>query len=139
VSRVYSTVLFAIPRHYFTYALSIYISFFKYIYKIDSRVSRLRNFLLTGTLPYKGFTFDSPEGPLFATPRHYYTITACYIYIIDSLFDIYISFDSSFAHFLPELIYYLSPKAQPTFFFGNTIHAACFCTELFFSLLILLG
>jgi hypothetical protein len=25
------------------------------------RVSRLRNFLLTGTLPYTGFTFDSPE------------------------------------------------------------------------------
>jgi hypothetical protein len=27
VSRVYSTVLFAIPRHYYTYALSIYIIF----------------------------------------------------------------------------------------------------------------
>jgi hypothetical protein len=54
------TVLFAIPRHYFTYALSIYI-IFSYIYKIAHRVSRLRNFLLTGTLPYTGFTFDSPE------------------------------------------------------------------------------
>jgi hypothetical protein len=32
-----------------------------YIHKIDSRVSRLHNFLLTGTLLYARFTFDSPE------------------------------------------------------------------------------
>jgi hypothetical protein len=29
--------------------------------RFDSRVSRLRNFLHTGILPYTGFTFDSPE------------------------------------------------------------------------------
>jgi hypothetical protein len=32
-----------------------------YMYRIDSRVSRLRNFLLTGILPCTGFTFDFPE------------------------------------------------------------------------------
>jgi hypothetical protein len=59
-------------RHYFITAL----------YKIDSRVSRLRNFLSTGTLPYTGFTFDSPERPssLLYQLRFFY-----------------------FAHFLPEL------------------------------------
>jgi hypothetical protein len=31
------------------------------LYKIDSRVSRLRNFLLTGNLPYNGFTFEVLE------------------------------------------------------------------------------
>jgi hypothetical protein len=29
--------------------------------RIDSRVSRLRNFLLTGILPYTAFTFEVPE------------------------------------------------------------------------------
>jgi hypothetical protein len=36
-------------------------SLYKIDSRVDSRVSRLRNFLLTGTLPYTGFTFDSPE------------------------------------------------------------------------------
>jgi hypothetical protein len=32
---------------------------------IDRRVSRLRNFLLTGILPYTGFTFAVPEHPSY--------------------------------------------------------------------------
>jgi hypothetical protein len=35
------------------------------LYKIDSRVSRLHNFLLTGTLLYTGFPFDLPERPSY--------------------------------------------------------------------------
>jgi hypothetical protein len=50
------------------------------IYKIDRRVSRLRNFLLTGILPCTGFTFNLPEHQSYiyillyctATPRHYF-------------------------------------------------------------------
>jgi hypothetical protein len=78
------------------------VSFYKYIiYKIDRRVSRLRKFLLTGILPYTGFTFDLPKHQSYiyyillyytsdraanpkvlfvATPRHYFTY-ALSIYI----------------------------------------------------------
>jgi hypothetical protein len=60
---------------------------------------------------------------------------------IDSLFAIYISASILlFAHFLPELLHYSSPKAQPMLFFWYyTIHAACFCIDPFFFPLILLG
>jgi hypothetical protein len=151
-----------------------------YRYFIERRVSRLRNFLLTGTLSHTGFTFDLPgspsyiyntcksEGPFviptttilfykykiyistvasrdcvdslltgilpytgftFAAPEHqsyidiYRKYIAALINKIDSLFDIYQLRFFSFAHFLPELIYYPSPKlifkAQPKFFFGT--------------------
>jgi hypothetical protein len=57
-------------------------------YYIDRRVSRLRNFLLTGSLPYTGFTFDLPE-------RQSYIIYYLRLYIfskIESCILIYISY-----------------------------------------------
>jgi hypothetical protein len=117
-TRVYPDTVFRIPFviHATTilfYKYKIYISdLLPYIqdrYSIDRRVSRLHIFLLTGSLLYTGFTFDSPECP-------------SYIYIIYQLRFV------SFAHFLPELISYLSPKRPlidskyiqgPTTFFGT--------------------
>jgi hypothetical protein len=97
-------------RHYYITAL----------YKIDSCVSRLCNFLLTGNLPYTGFTFDLPECQSYiiyiSAPVQFLLDQILYSYIYQLRFFY-------FVHFLLELIYYSSPKhifkAQPKFFFGT--------------------
>jgi hypothetical protein len=71
LSRPHATTLHT-PSQYIS-SSTIYIR-----YRIVSRVSRLRTFQLAGTLPYTGFTFDSP--------KHQSSIP---LYMIDSLFDIY--------------------------------------------------
>jgi hypothetical protein len=103
------------------------------IYRIDRCVSRLRNFLLTGNLPYTGFTFDSPDRPsfiiyiilaslkvlLWSPPLLY---NSPYLQDRQSFQYIYPSATPtlqywinqlrfvSFAHFIPELISTLSPN-----------------------------
>jgi hypothetical protein len=58
------------------------VSFYN-IYKIDRRVSRLRNFLLTGLLtgilPYTGFAFDLPEHQSYILYIIFYYALSIYI------------------------------------------------------------
>jgi hypothetical protein len=81
---LYTEITFEVPEHQpYIYCSLIYINIYRRVctvfgtarlykfnrtgfattalYKIDSRVSRLRNFQLTGILPYTGFTFDTPN------------------------------------------------------------------------------
>jgi hypothetical protein len=127
--RVCTPLFVATPRHYFTYALSIYIIFYYIyiiiLYRIGSCVSRLRTFQLTGTLPYTGFTFDSPK-------HQSYTI-----YDRQSFRYIYISFDYSilptfFRNFFATqvrrpnqsssfgTIRYMQPALSPSFFSSSS-------------------
>jgi hypothetical protein len=62
------------------------VSLLYYIYKIDCRVSQLRNFLLTGILPFTGFTFDLPEHQSYIY-IFYYTVPVTALQIRRSYFS----------------------------------------------------